>query len=149
MSMASEAVVGEVLPTEAWDILRDNPRAVLIDVRTRAEWGFVGVPDLSGMPQPPIFIEWAGFPGMSINPRFVAEVRDAVEGITPDTYLFLCRSGVRSLHAAHAVASELASTGQAAACLNVSEGFEGDVDAQGHRGSQNGWKARGLAWRQS
>ena len=149
MSMGSDARVGEVEPTEAWQILRDNPRAVLIDVRTRAEWGFVGVPDLSGLPQPPIFIEWAGYPGMSANPRFVAEVREAVGPLQPDTYLFLCRSGVRSLHAAHAVALDLASSGQAATCVNVMEGFEGDLDAKGQRGSLNGWKARGLAWRQS
>ncbi|MEL7344482.1 MAG: rhodanese-like domain-containing protein [Pseudomonadota bacterium] len=149
MSMGSATPVGDVEPTDAWQILRDNPRSVLIDVRTRAEWGFVGVPDLTGLHQPPIFIEWAAFPGMSKNPRFVAEVKEAVGPLQPDTYLFLCRSGVRSLHAAHAVASDLSATGQAATCLNVMEGFEGDLDPQGQRGSLNGWKARGLAWRQS
>ena len=148
MSTGSDKVVGEVEPTEAWQILRDNPRAVLIDVRTRSEWGFVGVPDLTGLPNPPIFIEWASGPTMSINPRFVAEVKEAVEEINPDTILFLCRSGVRSLHAAHAVVAEQTSSGDAAACVNVAEGFEGDPDATGQRGNLNGWKARGLAWRQ-
>lgn len=149
MSTGADASVGEVDPVEAWSILRDNPRAVLIDVRTRAEWGFVGVPDLNGLPNPPLFVEWASFPDMSRNPRFVAEVEDAIGSDAPDTYLFLCRSGVRSLHAAHAVASVLASAGVSATCLNVREGFEGDLDEQGQRGSHSGWKARGLAWRQS
>ena len=149
MSTGSDERVGNVEPTEAWQILRDNPRAVLVDVRTRAEWGFVGVPDLTGLHRSPLFVEWAVYPGMSINPRFVAEVREAVGPDAPDTYLFLCRSGVRSLHAAHAVASDLADTGQAAACLNVVEGFEGDLSVKGQRGSLNGWKARGLAWRQT
>lgn len=85
---------------------------------------------------------------MSVNPRFVAEVKEAVEEINPDTLLFLCRSGARSLRAAHAVAADLASAGEAAACVNVAEGFEGDSDTTGQRGHLNGWKAGGLAWRQ-
>ncbi|MEL7461103.1 MAG: hypothetical protein AAFX45_00275 [Pseudomonadota bacterium] len=86
---------------------------------------------------------------MSTNPRFVADVQDALSGQWPETLLFICRSGVRSRYAAEAVAEALVPTGAATRCINVAEGFEGDLDLDNHRGRLNGWKARGLAWRQS
>lgn len=141
--------VSNVLPTDAWELLSDDPSARLIDVRTRAEWGFVGVPDVSELGHETLFIEWAAWPDMSLNPRFVEEVRAALGPDTPSTMLFLCRSGVRSLKAANAVAASLVEDAPATRCLNVAEGFEGDLDPSNHRGHQNGWKARGLAWRQS
>ena len=141
--------VGEVDPSEAWKILNDNKSARLIDVRTSAEWAFVGVPDLAEMGRSPIFIEWASLPNMSENPRFAAELDEALGSEEPDTLLFLCRSGARSLRAAFLVANHLAARGLEVNCLNVAEGFEGDLDAHAHRGSMNGWKARGLSWRQS
>ena len=141
--------VGEVSPTDAWGILVEESAARLIDVRTRAEWGFVGVPDLEGAGQRPHFVEWARFPDMSLNPRFAEEVMEALGEVPGGPLLFLCRSGARSLRAAEAVATHLAENGVEVDCINVAEGFEGDLDPTGHRGSLNGWKARGLAWRQS
>lgn len=149
MSAGTGPRVGQLDPVDAWNRLGGDSSAALIDVRTRAEWGFVGVPDLSELGQTLFQIEWATFPDMSINPRFVAEVLEQTAGLNPTAYLFLCRSGVRSLRAAEAVAQHLPTAGKSAACFNVAEGFEGDLDEQGHRGGHNGWKARGLAWRQS
>ena len=148
MRTGSGPSVGEVNPDAAWQILREDQSARLIDVRTRAEWGFVGVPDLEELNHETVFVEWASWPDMSINPRFVAEVVEAV-GTNPGPLLFLCRSGVRSLRAANVVSDHLAQSGWTGTCLNVAEGFEGDLSAQGHRASHNGWKVRGLAWRQS
>lgn len=141
--------VGEVDPSEAWKILRDNKSARLVDVRTSAEWSFVGIPELEEVGQKPIFIEWASLPNMSENPHFAAQLEEALGTDTPDTFLFLCRSGARSLRAAQLVADHLSADGKSVTCLNVAEGFEGDLDARAHRGSMNGWKARGLSWRQS
>jgi rhodanese-related sulfurtransferase len=141
--------IPEVNPEEAWSILENDPKAVLIDVRTQAEWGFVGIPDLGGLSSGLIFVEWSCFPDMSVNSRFVAEMTEKLEGNVPSQCLFICRSGARSLRAAEAVASHLSETGGTANCFNVAEGFEGDLNASGHRGTLNGWKSRGLAWRQS
>ena len=149
MGSGNSPRVGEVLPDEAWRILETDPGAVLIDVRTQAEWGFVGVPDLAEVGRSTILVEWASFPGMSRNPRFVTQVMERLGDDRPGTFLFLCRSGARSFSAAEAVAAHLESEGRSAACLNVAEGFEGDLDRDGHRGRLGGWKARGLAWRQS
>ena len=142
--------VGEMTPPAVWDALSTDDNAVLVDVRTRAEWSFVGVPDLANVGRPLILCEWAVFPDMAPNPNFAETVlNEAGASDGGRTFFFICRSGVRSLHAAHAVAAALAEKGQMADCINVAEGFEGDLDAQGHRGNQNGWKHRGLAWRQS
>lgn len=149
MSTGTGPRVSEVTPDAAWQLLKKETAARLVDVRTRAEWGFVGVPDLGEIGSTPIFVEWASFPDMSVNARFVAEVMEEVGAGNPGTLLFLCRSGARSLRAAYAVAEHLAFSGINATCLNVAEGFEGDLDSAGHRASHNGWKARGLAWRQS
>ncbi len=141
--------IGEVLPSEAWSMLGQNSGAVLIDVRTRAEWGFVGVPDLTGMQNPFLTVEWAQLPDMSVNPNFIDMVMQQLNGEMPATLLFLCRSGVRSLSAARVMATHLAANGHKVDCVNVTHGFEGDMNEARHRGVVNGWKAAGLPWRQS
>lgn len=149
MRTGGSPLVGEIDPAEAWRILSSDPGARLVDVRTRAEWGFVGVPDVGDLGQRPLFVEWASFPNMSVNPAFAEEVEEALGPGEPGPILFLCRSGARSMQAAYAVAAHYAHKGMSVTCLNIAEGFEGDLDASGHRGGHNGWKARGLAWRQS
>ena len=149
MSTDERPRIVSVNPAEAWGILQAAKDSVLIDVRTSAEWTFVGVPDLGDIERRVIFTEWALLPEMSRNPDFVEAVIDAMGSPLPEHAFFLCRSGVRSMHAAHAVSARMAEMGHTATCYNVEEGFEGDLDSQGHRGLHAGWKARGLAWRQS
>src|SRR4029434_5597402 len=134
---------GDVAPTTAWKILSERKDAVLIDCRTRAEWNYVGLPDLDTLAKKPALIEWQVFPSMQPNPEFVAALSGALS--TKDAPLwFICRSGARSAAAAKAMTAAGYST-----CLNVADGFEGPLDAQGKRGSEAGWKASGLPWRQS
>jgi rhodanese-related sulfurtransferase len=134
---------GDVAPPTAWKILDENKDAVLIDVRTRAEWNYVGLPELASVGKKPALLEWQVFPSMQANPEFVSTLASAIaDKDTP--LLFLCRSGVRSAAAARAMTAAGYST-----CLNVTDGFEGPMDAQGKRGSEAGWKASGLPWRQS
>jgi rhodanese-related sulfurtransferase len=134
---------GDVTPAVAWKILGEVGEAVLIDVRTRAEWNYVGVPDVAEMGKKPGLVEWQVFPSMQVNPEFV----DALSGALADKavpLLFLCRSGVRSVAAAKAMSAAGYSM-----CFNVTDGFEGPLDAQGKRGATRGWKAAGLPWRQT
>lgn len=141
--------VQELLPAQAWGQLENDPNAVLIDVRTKAEWAFVGKPDLSRLDRSVTLIEWARYPDMSVNPRFVEEVRESLGGSTPSKILFLCRSGVRSLNAARTMLASYASESSSPDMINIAEGFEGDLDAKKRRGGLNGWKAHGLPWTQS
>jgi rhodanese-related sulfurtransferase len=134
---------GDLSPDEAFDLLRSNPDATLVDVRTQAEWSYVGVPDLSELGRATVLSQWVTFPDGARNPRFLDEV-DAAASSKEAPVVFLCRSGVRSVAAAEA-ATEAGYT----AAYNVTEGFEGPSDASGHRGTAAGWKVRGLPWRQS
>mgnify|MGYP000877335498 CR=1 FL=1 len=141
---SAPAYAGDVAPGDAFKVLAGNPRALLIDVRTRAEWNFVGLPDLPH--SSPLLVEWQVYPDMAVNQGFAqqASALIAESGGGPDTPVFmLCRSGARS----RAAAIALTARGFTAA-YNVAGGFEGDHDAEGHRGRVNGWKAAGLPWRQ-
>ncbi|MEO8531430.1 MAG: rhodanese-like domain-containing protein [Deltaproteobacteria bacterium] len=149
MPADTDLMVGEVSPTQAQDLLRTDPNARLVDVRTQAEWEFVGVPDVSDLGQMLIGIEWAGYPGMIRNADFALQLEDALGGTATGPVLFICRSGARSLRAAEAFAAHMAAKGQSVVCLNVLEGFEGDRNVDRHRGQLSGWKARGLPWQQS
>ena len=108
--------VGEVDPDEAWKILNSDETARLIDVRTHAEWSFVGVPDTREIGTAPIFVEWSSYPNMSVNPAFAAEVENATGSENPGTLLFICRSGARSLQAAMAVTDHFARMGVSVTC---------------------------------
>ncbi len=140
--MAEAVYAGDVNPSEAWKILEDEPDAALVDVRTSAEWAYVGVPDLRSLGRDLHCIQWQVFPTMSVNDHFIQQVDES--GIGPEqTILLICRSGVRSRYAAAALTSAGFKR-----CLNVTEGFEGPCDAAGHRGQEAGWKAQGLPWLQ-
>ena len=136
--------VDDVDVEEVWQRLKDDPDALLVDVRTNAEWMFVGVPELSGLGKQVLFLEWQAFPSGELNPSFVSQLDSALAARSAGkdtTLFFICRSGSRSLHAAEAMAA----VGYRA-CHNVAGGFEGPQDGEGHRGSVAGWKAAGLPW---
>jgi rhodanese-related sulfurtransferase len=124
---------GALTPSEAAQLLQLAPGAKLVDVRTRAEWDWVGrVPDA-------VEIEWNQYPGGVRNPNFLAELKRRVD---PEAMvMFLCRSGARSDGAAR-----LATEAGYSACYNILEGFEGDKDANGHRNTVGGWRKAGLPW---
>ena len=138
----NEGYAGDLRPAEAWALLEEDPKAVLIDVRTAPEWGFVGLPRLDGLGKETLCISWQAYPDMARNADFAAEV--AAKGVSKDQpVLLLCRSGARSKAAA--IALTQAGFGP---CYNVAEGFEGDRDGALHRGSVGGWKVAGLPWAQ-
>ena len=135
-------MVENIAPKQVWEAIERNPDAQLVDVRTEAEWNFVGVPDLAAAGKQAVLIPWQVYPAMQVNGGFVDQLKQA--GFTPEHHIyFLCRSGARSMAAAQAA--------QAAGfphAYNISDGFEGPPDGDGHRGMVAGWKAEGLPWRQ-
>jgi rhodanese-related sulfurtransferase len=136
------AYQGDLSPSQAYELLQHDSSAVLVDVRTRAEWSYVGVPDVSATGRDAVLLEWVSFPDGALNEQFVQQL-EAVAGHDAPV-VFLCRSGVRSVAAA-----ELATAAGYAAAYNVLEGFEGPPDQDGHRGRAAGWKVAGLPWKQS
>jgi rhodanese-related sulfurtransferase len=125
---------GALLPSEAYAILQQVAGAKLVDVRTQAEWEYVGHSPES------VLIEWNTYPNGQRNPEFLRELQTQVAA-SDAPVMFLCRSGARSHHAARAAAQ----AGYANA-YNILEGFEGDKDANGHRNSVGGWRFAGLPW---
>jgi rhodanese-related sulfurtransferase len=127
---------GALTPAEAHELLGLAPGAKLVDVRTRAEWDWVGrVPGS-------VEIEWQTYPGGQPNPGFATQLAQQVDAEV--LTMFLCRSGGRS-HAAAAAAKQAGYT----AVYNILEGFEGDRDGQGRRNNVGGWRRAGLPWMQS
>lgn len=134
--------IKNVAPEEAWRLLQSDTKAQLVDCRTKAEWNFVGAPDLASIGKKTYFVEWQAFPNTGPNPNFVAEL--AQQGLRKDqTLIFICRSGGRSMSAA-----KLATQNGYATCLNLAGGFEGDLDGAQHRGTIGGWKRASLPWKQ-
>ena len=144
---SASGYAGDLLAPDAFELLAGDPTSTLIDVRTQAEWTYVGAPDLSSLGKAALFLEWQSFPSMQVDGRFAARLSTMLE--TGELkrgapLLFLCRSGVRSRHAAIAMTAEGWTP-----CFNVSDGFEGPLDSWRHRSVVGGWKAAGLPWTQT
>lgn len=123
---------GQVPPALAW-ALAEQGAAVLVDVRSGEERKFVGhVPGS-------VHVAWATGTALTRNPRFARELESKVG--KDAVVLLLCRSGKRS-----ALAAEVAAKAGFTKVFNVLEGFEGEIDAQQHRGVSDGWRFRGLPW---
>jgi rhodanese-related sulfurtransferase len=127
---------GALLPSEAFHVWRGLNGAQLVDIRTKAEFDWIGrIPGA-------VEIEFSFYPGNVRNPEFLAQVEGMVDKSAP--VMFICRSGNRSHHAA-----TLATQSGFRECYNVLEGFEGDRDPSGHRNTVGGWRVAGLPWVQS
>jgi len=133
---------GDLSPKQAWEKLKDDINAVMVDVRTTAELHYVGTPDLRPIAKHIIPLEFRQLPNMDYNPKFIenltAKITDKDASI-----IFICRTGGRSQEAAIWL-TELGYNN----CYNLENGFEGELDNHGHRGNVNGWKADKLPWRQ-
>jgi rhodanese-related sulfurtransferase len=125
---------GALLPLEAHTLMQNIPGAKLVDVRTQAEWEYVGhIPES-------VLIEWNTFPSGQRNSQFLEQLQARVAK-TEAPVMFLCRSGARS-HQAAVVATQAGYPKS----YNILEGFEGDKDGQSHRNSVGGWRVAGLPW---
>ncbi|MEM8699275.1 MAG: rhodanese-like domain-containing protein [Pseudomonadota bacterium] len=150
--MANKSViVDEVDPSTAFQALISDPTTCLIDVRTEAEWQIVGVPDLTEAGKQVGFVQWVQGLDRRENPNFLDEVQKTLSNGAEGRLFFICRSGMRSLAAAHAVAEVLAAKaarpdGGPVHCTNIAEGFEGCRHPMAPAGPASGWKERGLPW---
>ncbi|SPE33050.1 Rhodanese-related sulfurtransferase [Burkholderiales bacterium] len=123
---------GSVPPHEAWALVQSGD-AVLVDVRSAEERKFVGIVPRS------LHVAWATGTALTRNPRFVRELEAKVR--KDEVVLLLCRSGKRS-----ALAGEAATKAGFTSVFNVLEGFEGELNDHQQRGTEDGWRFRGLPW---
>lgn len=136
--------IHDLSPAQAAQMLRDDPRAVLVDIRSSMEFLFVGHPVGA------VHIPWIDEPDWDINPHFVTEVRklmlggqscDAGDGCAP--VILICRSGKRSKEAGRALGDAGLKN-----VFHVDEGFEGELNEHHQRSSIGGWRFHGLPWEQ-
>ena len=132
----------EINSCDCFEILKTHSQSHLIDVRTKPEWEFVGVPDLACINKQTFFISWRLYPDMRINYDFEREILQ-LKINQEDLVFSICRSGQRSQEAA----AHLNKLGYRN-CYNISDGFEGYKDSSGHRALVNGWKYNSLPWKQ-
>jgi len=133
--------IQRITPTEAKDLLAQDPAAILVDVRSKVEFDYVGHPIGA------VHVAWKEYPDWVENPDFAAHL-DAMlatdgESAKDRPIVVICRSGVRSLNAGECLRAHGYTK-----VYNVEEGFEGDKDNDRHRGNINGWRFRGLPWEQ-
>ncbi len=138
------ATVKTISAKQAYKLTLDNPKALLIDVRSHMEFLFIGHPTGA------INIAWIDEPDWIINPRFVAEVRQTIlggmshlDGVESAPLLLICRSGKRSLEAGKLLISESFHN-----VYNIDEGFEGELNDEHRRSSLAGWRYDQLPWEQ-
>lgn len=134
----------DLTPKEAYEMLQENPQAVLIDIRSTMEHLMIG------HPKDAIHIAWLDEPDWTPNPRFVAQVREVLLGgflgadeEAPPAVILICRSGRRSVEAG----TKLLEAG-IPNVYNVTTGFEGPLDGDHHRSTLAGWRHDGLPWQQ-
>ena len=127
---------------QCFEMLSKIPHSHLVDVRTKPEWSFVGLPDLQSLQKKTICISWQMYPNMDINENFESDILDS--GINKHDAVFLiCRSGQRSSYAAEFLISHGFTN-----CCNVIDGFEGEIGPDYQRSTVNGWKYCKLPWKQ-
>lgn len=132
-------MVAEVNPKQAWNILRDKPTAILLDVRSKVEFDYVG------HPVDAVHVPLQEAPDWQTDPDFVQKVIERLGESSRDiTILTICRSGKRSM-----LAAQLLEAQGYTHTANIAEGFEGDLDENRHRGNVNGWRFHGLPWEQT
>lgn len=140
----SEHKLKSLSPREAWQLMQDDPRAVLVDIRSNMEFLFVGHP--SGA----IHVPWIDEPDWVVNPNFVRQIRELMlGGVVHDDgsgcapIILICRSGKRSKEAGRALLE-----GGFSEVYHIDEGFEGELDEHHHRSSVGGWRFHDLPWEQ-
>ena len=131
-----------LLPKMAVERLQNNPQALFVDVRSKAEFKYVGYPENS------ILIPWIDDPDWEPNPEAfsdaVMQELDSRENLSDTEIILICRSGFRSNEALKCLENKGFTQ-----VSHVASGFEGDLDENDHRGNLNGWRHDGMPWSQS
>ena len=130
-------MIENLTPQQSWELMQETPGAVMIDVRTTIEHGFVGHPVGA------VLVPWKDAPDWQLNADFIEQVKQAVSDVASPV-LLLCRSGKRSLEAA-----DVLQQAGFKHLVNILDGFEGDLDKNKQRGNLSGWRFCQLPWEQS
>ena len=140
-------MVENINSKEAFDLLKEDANAVLIDVRTNKEHLAVGIPDLRELGKVTYIIEWRNSILPGSRRRFLDDFNEKLGHRKEGKYLFICRSGIRSNFAALTVEESFESGNYNGKCFNIEDGFEGHEQPLGYPLNPTGWKNLGLPWK--
>jgi rhodanese-related sulfurtransferase len=140
-------LVENINSKEAFDLLKEDENAVLIDVRTNKEHLEVGIPDLREIGKDTFKIEWRNSILPGSRKRFLNDFNKNLSHHDEAKYLFICRSGIRSNFAALTVEESFNSGNYNGKCYNIEDGFEGHEQPFGYPQNPTGWKNLGLPWK--
>ena len=137
-------------PPEAYELIQKAPRnTFIVDVRTRAEYQFVGHP--LGAYLVPIYFLSTIFKGkgyeMLENPDFGKNIMHKFNP-EADTLIFMCRSGTRSALAMNAAVKAGWPVEKAYSMMGGFEGGKIKNPNSSFNGRRNGggWRNEGLPW---
>ena len=140
-------MVKNINSKEAFDLLKKDENAILIDVRTNKEFLEVGIPDLGEIGKDTYKIEWRNSILPGSRKRFLNDFNKNLSHHDEAKYLFICRSGIRSKFAALTVEESFNSGNYNVRCFNIEDGFEGYEQPSSYPQNPTGWKNLGLPWR--
>ena len=140
-------MVENINSKEAFDLLREDKNAVLIDVRTKKEHLAVGIPDLLELGKETFVIEWKNSILPGSGKRFLNDINEKLGFDQEGKYIFICRTRIRSNIAALTVEESFFSGNYNSKCFNVEDGFEGHAQSLGYPQKPTGWKNLGLPWK--
>ena len=140
-------MVENINSKEAFDLLKEDEHAVLVDVRTKKEHLAVGTPDLQELGKVTYIVEWKNSILPGSRNRFLSDFKENLGYREQGKYLFICRSGIRSNFAALTVEESFNSGNYNGRCYNVEDGFEGHEQPLGYPQNPTGWKNLGLPWK--
>ena len=140
-------MVKNINSKEAYDLLREDENAVLIDVRTNKEHLAVGIPNLQEIGKETFIIEWKNYLLPWSKRSFLNEFYENLGSDQEGKYIFICRSGIRSNFAALTVEESFISGNYNSKCFNVEDGFEGNEQPLADSQNRTGWKNLGLPWK--
>ncbi len=137
----------DVIPSDAYALATSNAGYYILDVRTVAEWQWVGHPGINKAGEGAaltgkvlnISYEVSKKGQMILNDHFLKDVQDVFQDTSNVVLITMCRSGSRS----KAAATVLEAAGYNV--LNMVTGFEGSADTNGYR-TVNAWKVEGLPY---
>ncbi len=116
-------MIKQIKSAEIKIFIENNPKTVLLDVRTNDEWKTVGRPDTKSLGFKTYFIT------ISQDKSFIENVKKEIS--KENQILVMCAAGGRSIIAANLLQGEGYDT------YNVTDGFSGN-------GQDPGWKNLGL-----
>ena len=135
-----------------FQLMSQDSKTFLIDVRSPQEWISKGIPDLSEKSEELVLCEWRVQASVEDYENFFDKLNEKINFEKIDCLYFICAAGIRSQEAATYTERRLKKLGVSIKCVNVFDGFTGNSSNFFNFRKGDGWKSSGLpccSWKKS